>query len=105
MSASSGKEAYDLLSAGAAAPAVIISDYRLGGNELGTDVVQAIRARLGVEVPAVIVSADSSTASFQAIAAARLHLLRKPLKAAQLRALLHHVVVSADADPETAALP
>jgi signal transduction histidine kinase/ActR/RegA family two-component response regulator len=105
MSASSGKEAYALLSAGAAAPAVIISDYRLRGNELGTDVVQAVRARFGVEIPAVIVSADSSAASYQAIVAARLHVLRKPLKAAQLRALLHHVVVSAHSDPEIAALP
>ena len=105
VSASSGKEAYDLLSAGAAAPAVIISDYRLGGNELGTDVVQAIRARLGAEVPAVIVSADSSAASFQAIVAARLHLLRKPLKAAQLRALLHHIIVSAGTAQEISALP
>jgi len=103
MSASSGNEAHGLLSAGAAAPAVIISDYRLGGNELGTDVVQAIRARFGAEVPAVIVSADSSAASLQAIVTARLHLLRKPLKAAQLRALLHHIVVAADAAPEIAA--
>ena len=105
MSVSSGKAAYDLLPAGAAPPAVIISDYRLGANELGTDVVQAIRARLGFEVPAVIVSADSSAASCQAITAARLHLLRKPLKAAQLRALLHHIMVSAGIDPEIAALP
>lgn len=105
MAASSGKAAFDLLSAGAALPGVIISDYRLGGKELGTDVVQAIRARFGVEVPAVIVSADSSAASYQAIAAARLHLLRKPLRAAQLRALLHHIMVSADTDPKIAALP
>jgi CheY-like chemotaxis protein len=74
---------------------VIISDYRLGLHERGTDVVKEIRKRLETDVPAVIVSADSSATSLDAIAAEGLHLLRKPLKAAQLRVLLHHLIVGA----------
>lgn len=105
LSASGGKEARDLLAAGAPKPAVIICDYRLGPSELGTHVVQAIRADLGMNIPAVIISADSSATSLQEITAAGLHLLRKPLKAAQLRALLHHVVVSANSEPEGAPAP
>ena len=49
-------------------------------------------------------SADSSAASFESIAEAGLHLLRKPLKAAQLRVLLHHVIAGANGYSETAAL-
>jgi signal transduction histidine kinase len=94
VSASSRTEALGLLSA-YARPSVIISDYRLGPHERGTDVVKEIRLKLAAAIPAVIVSADSSATSFEAIAAEGLHLLRKPLKAAQLRVLLHHVVAEA----------
>jgi CheY-like chemotaxis protein len=91
VSAASGPEAHRLLARGAP-PAVIICDYRLGPHGRGTDVVKEIRKRLDMAVPAVIVSADSSASSLDAIAAEGLHLLRKPLKAAQLRALLHHLI-------------
>ncbi|MDB5923524.1 MAG: ATPase [Betaproteobacteria bacterium] len=93
--AGSGKEAYGLVS-NTAPPAVIICDYRLGPQERGTDVVKRVREQLGAEIPAVIVSADSSSSSFDTIAAEGLHLLRKPLKAAQLRVLLHHIIAGAN---------
>jgi signal transduction histidine kinase len=93
--ASSGAQAEDLLDAGAAPPLVIISDYRLAAGELGTEVVQRLRARLGGNTPAVIVSADASALSAQAVTAAGMHLLRKPLRPANLRAVLHHVLRAA----------
>ena len=101
--ASSGQQAYARLSDGAP-PAVIICDYRLGAQERGTEVVRTIRERLGADIPAVIVSADSSATSREAIAAEGLHLLRKPLKAAQLRVLLHHMMLAVNSNKETGTL-
>jgi signal transduction histidine kinase/ActR/RegA family two-component response regulator len=90
--ASCGKEAQALFAARTPPPSVIISDYRLAAGELGTDVVQRIRRHLGNNVPAVIVSADASSTSSEAVAAAHMHLLHKPLKPANLRAMLHHLL-------------
>jgi len=40
----------------------------------------------------VIVSADAIAISAEALAAADMHLLHKPLRPANLRAMLHHVL-------------
>jgi CheY-like chemotaxis protein len=95
--ASCGTQAEELLGADTAPPSVIISDYRLAAGELGTDVVRRIRARLGWNIPALIVSADASALSAEAVTAAGMHLLRKPLRPANLRAVLHHVLSTAPA--------
>jgi signal transduction histidine kinase len=89
-SAAGGADAVTLLSDGLR-PRLIICDYRLGENELGTDVVQQIRALFENEIPAVIISADSTQELGGMTAAAGLHFLHKPLNAARLRALLIHV--------------
>jgi len=70
----------------------ILCDYRLAAGELGTDVVQRLRACLNQDVPALIVSADGTALPAEALNAADMHLLRKPLKPANLRAVLHHVL-------------
>lgn len=95
LAAASGGEAEALLASGEARPAVILCDYRLGEDELGTAVIERIRRRLAAEIPAVLVSGDVTAQLRQEVAAAGLHLLPKPLKAAKLRALLHHVCSSA----------
>jgi len=89
-SAAGGAEALRLV-AGAAAPRVIISDYHLGDNALGTAVVAQVRELLQDDVPAVILTADVTLALREATTAAGLYLLHKPLNAARLRALLLHV--------------
>lgn len=72
-------------------PRLIICDYRLGADETGTEVVRRIRERAAVAIPAVIVTADASSAPQEAVAAAGLHMMHKPLNAARLRAFLIHV--------------
>ena len=83
-------------------PAMIICDYRLGDTELGTEVIQHIRARLGADIPAVVVSGDVTATLREDTAAAGMHLLHKPLRAAKLRALLHHVFSSPRPEPGSA---
>jgi signal transduction histidine kinase/CheY-like chemotaxis protein len=102
LAASSGREADTMFVNGEPLPAVIICDYRLGDTELGTEVIQRIRARLGADVPAVVVSGDVTATLREDAAAAGMHLLHKPLRAAKLRALLHHVFSSPRPEPESA---
>jgi two-component system, sensor histidine kinase len=80
-------------------PRLIICDYHLGADELGTAVVQQVRALTGEEMPAVILSADVTNPLREATAAAGLHLLHKPLNAARLRVLLMHIAASPATPP------
>jgi CheY-like chemotaxis protein len=93
--ASGGSQAEEVLRSDTISPSVIISDYRLAAGELGTDVVLRVRKQLGKDIPALIVSADASATSAQTVAAAGMQLLRKPLRPANLRAVLHHVLSEA----------
>jgi signal transduction histidine kinase len=86
--AASGEDALHLLP-GKILPRLIICDYHLAGGELGTELIQRLRALANQDIAAVIVSADATPALREA--AAGLHLLHKPLNAARLRALLLHV--------------
>ena len=68
-------------------PEVIVADYHLDeGN--GLQVVAALRRAYAAEIPAVLITADRSPAVREAAAAAKIHVLNKPLKPAALRALL-----------------
>jgi len=92
LSCGSGDEALAVLEDSVLPLDVIVSDYRLANDELGTEVIQRVRFACGRETPAVVVSGDI-TAELQEIArGAGLHVLYKPLQAAKLRTLLHHLV-------------
>ena len=51
-----------------------------------------IRAVCGEAVPALVVSGDVTVEMREVARSAGLHLLHKPLQAARLRTLLHHLV-------------
>ena len=75
-----------------APPDIVLVDYHLDDNCLGTDVIAAIRARLGREVPAAVITADRSIEIqhlVQEMPATTL--LIKPIKPAKLRALVASV--------------
>ena len=69
------------------APDVIIADYHLDEGD-GLFAIAALRAMLGVEVAAILATADRSQELRDAAERANVHLLNKPLKPAPLRALL-----------------
>lgn len=69
-------------------PALVIADYHLDDGELGDAAIARLRHRLGDGIPALIVSADRSEPVKARIAAAGLPMLNKPIKPAQLRALM-----------------
>jgi Na+/proline symporter/signal transduction histidine kinase/CheY-like chemotaxis protein len=88
--ARSAAEALERLGAGAAKPDIILADYHLDDGT-GFEVVEAVRAATRTQVPAIIITADH-TAEVQREARLRGYaMLRKPLKAAALRALMHQM--------------
>jgi Na+/proline symporter/signal transduction histidine kinase len=69
------------------APEVIIADYHLDEGD-GIAAIAALRAAFGAEIPAILATADRSAEAREAALGAEIAILHKPLKPAQLRALL-----------------
>ncbi|PBC12013.1 hybrid sensor histidine kinase/response regulator [Mesorhizobium sp. WSM3859] len=90
--ATSTDDALDLLGDTDWVPDIIIADQHLDGGDLGTATIAEVRDYLGRPVPALIVTADGSELVAKAARAAGIELMRKPLKPAQLRALLAHLL-------------
>lgn len=84
--AGSGPAAIDRL--GTETPDVIIADFHLDHAETGDQAVHDVRSHLGRSVPAIIISADRSEELKERLSGQKLPLLGKPVKPAQLRALL-----------------
>jgi signal transduction histidine kinase len=90
--ATSTEEALDALGDTGWTPDIVIADQHLDGGDLGTNTVLEVRDYLGRPVPALIVTADTSELIARAAHGAGIELMRKPLKPAQLRALLAHLL-------------
>ena len=80
-------EAMQRLRAGAIAPDIVLADYHLDGDT-GVAVVRALREQLGHDLAAVIITADRSPEVQELVRGAGLHILRKPLRPAALRAVM-----------------
>ena len=89
--ASSTAEAVSAIADGAWLPDIIVADQHLDGKDRGTATVRMIRRKVDQELPAIIVTAAPSPALIRAVRRAGLELMAKPLKPAQLRALLMHL--------------
>lgn len=73
-------------------PEIIVADQHLNFNTLGSDTILAIRTALNRHVPAVIVTADPSGALSATARDARIEVMQKPLRPAELRALMAHLL-------------
>lgn len=98
-SAARGEDAMQHLCTTRWLPRLIICDYRLGTEELGTAVVRKIRAYVASDIPAVIISADAGAILREDAAATGAYLMHKPLNPARLRAFLLHVASGPAAPP------
>lgn len=70
-------------------PDVILADYHLDDGLTGEQAIRSIFDHLGCEIPAIIITADRSDELKTHLKQQNLAVLRKPVKPAQLRALLH----------------
>ena len=88
IAATSAQEALDELDkAGGPPPDVVMADYHLNDGT-GDKAIYAVRDRLGVEVPGVIITADHTPEVQRELRQSGFVVLRKPVKAGALRALI-----------------
>jgi CheY-like chemotaxis protein/anti-sigma regulatory factor (Ser/Thr protein kinase) len=85
--ASDLESAQKVLKARKLQPEAIIADYHLDEGD-GLDLIKALRWKIQVDTPAVLVTADRTPAVRDAAVAMHVHILNKPVKPAALRALL-----------------
>jgi len=77
-------------------PEALVVDLRLADGASGIDAVSALRARLGHDLPAVIVTGDVGSEHMNRAQAAGLTVMVKPVRALQLRAFLSQSFSTSD---------
>ncbi len=82
-----------------AGPDFILADYHLDEGETGLMALEELRRLTGRNVPSVILTADRSPAVVAAVGAAGWELIYKPIKPAELRALMTHLLGPAGTTP------
>lgn len=75
-------------------PDLLIADYRLACDELGTEAIARLRRELGFTVPALLISGDSSALALDALRASGLDFLLKPVLPEELRAEAERLLVA-----------
>ena len=73
-------------------PDLIVADYHLADGKTGIEAVRMIRDRWGANLPAVIVTGNDSKEPVLRTEELHLPLMRKPIRAARMRALLLHML-------------
>ncbi len=73
-------------------PDIVLADYHLDGGETGLAALAEVRRLSGADIPAVVITADRSTSVAADVQAAGGELLHKPVKPAELRALMAHLL-------------
>ena len=69
-------------------PDLLIVDYRLAGDRLGTDVIDELRIALDPEIPAIVVTGSSTADLAERVRGRGDDLLAKPVLPADLRAVI-----------------
>ncbi len=69
-------------------PDLIVSDFRLQGDENGIDVVARLREEFNAQVPALLITGDTGMEQLREAEESGLHVLHKPLNPSRLRALI-----------------
>jgi len=90
ITAQNAAEAIDRLQPGHTKPDIILADYHLDSGT-GLDAVAAVRTAERSHTPVIIISADHTPEVQREIRRRGYAFLRKPLKAAALRALMHQL--------------
>jgi CheY-like chemotaxis protein len=77
-----------LLKAQQQLPQVLLVDYHLGHEENGLELIQTIREKLGVNIAAVLITANQEESIVHQCTSLDVAYLSKPIKPAKLRVLL-----------------
>ncbi len=72
-------------------PALILADYHLDHGMSGLELINLIRSGLKQNLPAVLITADRTQGTTNAALTAGCEVLHKPIRPAELRALMQHL--------------
>jgi PAS domain S-box-containing protein len=77
-------------------PDLLLIDLHLGNGETGFSIIARLRQRWGADLPAALITADRDPATIAIAHTQRVDVLLKPVKPAQLRALIAQRAASAE---------
>jgi signal transduction histidine kinase/CheY-like chemotaxis protein len=103
--AASAAEAALKLAAYRRMPDLIVSDFRLAGGGTGLQAIAQLRSAFAAQIPACLVTGDTSTDVLGAIECAGLHALTKPVAPLRLRALISQMLKARSAAQVAAGFP
>lgn len=90
--ASSGPQAEALLIRQSQPPDLVLTDLRLDAGEVGTDLVYRLRMRSRPNLPAIVLTGDTSLDTAREVRRAGLTLLYKPVTPAKLKRVMSNLV-------------
>ncbi len=88
ISAVSDTELFELLAVSTRVPDALVCDYRLRDGETGIGVIDLLRDEFNTDIPALLITGDTSQDQIQIMLAAELPILHKPLQEHVLKAAL-----------------
>lgn len=81
-----------IVEAGEFSPDIVLADYHLDGGDCGLTAVAQLRSSIRADLPAIVITADHSSRIAEDVSRAGCELLCKPVKPAELRALMSHML-------------
>ena len=94
----SGTDILAAVQARGALPQLLLCDYRLQGNELGTELIDRLRTLWGIRLPAVLMSGESAQGDGDTLKGAEYPVLLKPVRPARLRAVVQGQLTASATD-------
>jgi PAS domain S-box-containing protein len=77
-----------------ASPSLVLCDYNLLGSVNGLECIESLRAALGWQIPAIVMTGDIRSSTIQEIKSRRISVLIKPFEASDLLQLIDRVYIS-----------
>lgn len=96
MLAESARDALKAIALSSVAPDIVLSDYRLRENNNGVDAVATIRESLELNLPAVIITGDTSPERLKQVTRAGIEVMHKPVDPDELLVTLNRLVPQPD---------
>jgi len=88
----SGAEAAQSLTQNKFMPDIVLTDFRLGNGETGSDAIDRIRPIIGDRVPVIFITGDSMMEVRAALGGRYVYLLQKPVAPSKLRVLIRNLL-------------
>jgi len=80
---------------GSLSPDIVVSDYRLARGETGFDVITGVRARMGVDLPAILITGDTDPKLIRSMSNRGIVVVHKPVELETLQAYLEDLTYQA----------